>query len=187
MKIAFTGASSTGKTTLAKRLMRMPEFVKYIPHYVTTDARRLLEGMGFRSMDTMSRDELRSFESHYYVEKIKSEGDLNSFVTDRSFVDVAAYWVCRDTFDRSREESMQLEVPCYNAAKRYDVHYYFPLGAIPFEDDGYRSVDMELHRKIDRQIIKYLNEWHLSYIRLDSQDLESRARRVADDVRGAVR
>src|SRR5207245_4214852 len=117
----------------ANRLMNMPEFRHVIPRFVTVDGRAILDRMGFRSMDRMRRDELRLFQEIYFETKIKTEHGLDSFLTDRSFVDVASYWFCRDTFDLPADEQMRLIVPCREASKRYDVHFYFPFGQLRCE------------------------------------------------------
>src|SRR4051812_17933176 len=99
MRIAFTGTSSTGKTTLARELMRVPEFANVVGTFLTEDARALLRELAHKSMDTMSRDELRRFQEEYFQRKAKKEQGAGSFLVDRSFVDVAAYWLVRDTVD----------------------------------------------------------------------------------------
>src|SRR5437773_680930 len=97
MKIALTGSSSTGKTTLA-HLLTDHEVLSELK-YVTADSRALLEKMGYRSMDRMTRDQLREFQTAYLECKLNIEGNIESYITERSTVDVAAYWLVRDAFD----------------------------------------------------------------------------------------
>jgi nicotinamide riboside kinase len=177
MKIAFTGASSTGKTTLANLLMKKSEFVSTVPLFLTADARKILDEMGFRSMDQMSQAQTRAFQMRYYNIKKSIESCQNHFLTDRSFVDVAAYWIERDV---SREDcgSDQLESECFAEAKKYDIHFYFPIGEIQFESDGYRSDNLEFHSRIDRRIQSYLNLWGIRFIQISSNSLDDRLERV---------
>jgi len=178
MKIAFTGTSSTGKTTLAVRLIKNPEFTSKVPEFVAVDARALLDELGFRSMDKMTRGQSREFQQLYFRRKIEIESGRESFLTDRSFVDIAAYWVCRDTFDLSEAEQRLLLDPCRHATKKYDIHFYFPSGLIVFEHDGYRSDDIEFHMRIDRCILRYLVEWQIPYVTIVESDINKRIETV---------
>ncbi len=149
---------------------------------MTTDARALLEEFGFRSMDNMSRDQLRAFQLRYFYRKQQIEQDQDQFVTDRSFVDVAAYWAQRDTLDMP-EEQARLVLPCLSEAKKYDVHFYIAYGSINFESDGYRSNDLNFHRRIDRQIFQFLTEWHLPYVQIQTSNHDERVEIVLDYIR----
>jgi len=58
MKIAFTGSSSTGKTTLAK------EISKLIPtlEYLTVDARSIIESFNIVNVDNLSKENYKIFQ-----------------------------------------------------------------------------------------------------------------------------
>ncbi|NUQ77828.1 MAG: AAA family ATPase [Polyangiaceae bacterium] len=182
MKIAFTGTSSTGKTTLVRSLMKAPDFTKHVSRFLTADARALLEELGFHSMDSMSRDQLRTFQLRYFSRKQQIEQNQDHYVTDRSFVDVAAYWVQRDTLEIPAERN-RLVLPCLGEAKKYDIHFYIPYGSIDFEPDGYRSNDLRFHQRIDRQILEFLKEWQLPYIQIQPPNHDERIKIVLDYIR----
>lgn len=185
MKIAFTGTSSTGKTTLAKKLMSIPEFVEKVPLFITTDARELLRQLKFQNMDAMTREQTMQFQSLYFYQKLRAEDSLDSFLTDRSFVDVTAYWICRDTYDLSITEQHRLLDPCRQEASKYDIHFYFPPGLFQFESDGYRSNNMKFHMMIDRAIRGYLNAWSIRYIVMNSSSIDKRIEMVLNEIRKA--
>lgn len=183
MKIAFCGASSTGKTTLAKRLMATPEFRALVPRFLTTNARAMLKERGHQSMDLMDVNERRSFQAAYLKKKLTSESHVASFLTDRSFVDVAAYSKARDSPGLPGVELGPTLERCREAVRAYDMHFYFPLDVIDFESDGYRSEDRGQHRAVADCIESLLDEWNVGAHRLDMPDLAERTAFVLEKVR----
>lgn len=176
MKLTLTGSSSTGKTTLALELSRCPNLS--IPEFVSADARTLLDEMGHHSMDRMTREELREFQLLYLERKLAMEAQCASFITERSTVDVAAYWLVRDAFDLPEAERNSYIERCRIHSLSYDLHVYLPFGVIPFIFDGYRSEDVSFHEAIDDQIKTLLREWGIHYMSLDTINLESRVETV---------
>ncbi|MBP3955335.1 ATP-binding protein [Gemmata sp. G18] len=174
MKVALTGASSTGKTTLIDRVLRLPSWPAELRRFLTADARSLLAELGHHGMDVMKPDETRSFQQAYFLRKRTIERDVVSFITDRSFVDVAAYWAVRDTAGMGQDERDELVTQCRQEAAKYDLHVYLPFGSIPFVSDGYRPTDLELHKAIDLQIRAFLDKWGLRYRVLETADLDER-------------
>jgi predicted ATPase len=178
MKIALTGSSSTGKTTLANCLRTHPEFRRRLPDFVTTDARRILDSLGHANIDNMDPQSLRQFQQLYLARKLELETGKDNYLTDRSFVDVAAYWIERDARDLPPSEYDGLVETCRSAADRYDLHVFLPFGVIPFKSDGYRSHDMEAHGRIGDRISKLLDTWGVRVLRLDMVALDERAAAV---------
>ena len=178
MRIAFTGSSSTGKTTLAREVMRIPEFEVLVGRFLTEDARALLREMGHTSMDEMSREDLRSFQRRYYDQKSENEKRFESFLVDRSFVDVAAYWLVRDAFDLEPKDRDALVLSCEAGARLYDLHFYFPIGSIPFISDGYRSERIDFHERIDAAIRDLCIQWRITLIPIASPNLKQRIEQV---------
>lgn len=184
MRIAFTGSSSTGKTTLGDRLQADPRFVQLVPKHIATDARYLLRKLGHKNMDKMSNGDLRQFQEAYLSRKLELESSQDGYFADRSFVDIAAYWLERDSVDVSPEERQSLVERCRVEATRYDLHIYFPFGLVPFTSDGYRSEDVEMHRCIDKRIRSLLDDWNLKYICLGTDSLEARVELVISAIGG---
>ena len=73
MRISLTGASSTGKTTLAMALLANKEFSKFATKIIHVDGRKLLIEMGCQSMDSMSREQQKSYQLNYYNKKVELE------------------------------------------------------------------------------------------------------------------
>jgi len=178
MKIALTGTSSTGKTTLAKALLKEKSFYKYVTKFLSADARSILDKKGFHSMDRMTKQDIIEFQREYVSTKSEMENLEDNFITDRSFVDCASYWLIRDTFDMDASIQNTLISECYIQALKYDLHIYLPFGIIPFESDGYRSENIDIHERIDEQINSFLIEWHIKYLTLGMDSLEERIRTV---------
>jgi len=174
LRIAITGSSSTGKTTLVKALLKHDQFNLKIKSFLNVDARSLLGKMGFQSMDLMNREQLKIFQLEYFKNKREVELGNDDYITDRSFVDVAAYWKQRDTLDQPTIEQDRLIAPCREEASKYNLHIYLPFGLFKFESDGYRSDDNDLHNRIDAQIKLYLKCWELRYITLNTADIQER-------------
>lgn len=180
MKIALTGSSSTGKTTLAVELMKDSTLVARLGEHLEERARELLRAMGHTSMDRMSRAETRAFQLAYIEAKEQREAQLTRFLVDRSFVDAVAYWIERD--DPSDELGLHgvLLDRCRRGALAYDGHIYCPFGVIPFVADGYRSDSSNFHERVDRRIRSLLNEWGVRYLTVNSSGLNERCRVVRD-------
>lgn len=184
MRIAFTGASSTGKTTLAKALMTNGVFRQTIDTLITTDAQVLIEKLGYSSIDKMSADARRHFRISYFETKRRIEQGTNRYLTDRSFVDIAAYWVLHDNRDE-QERWSQLVAPCRQLSTMYDIHFFFPNGLVPQELGGRRSFDRQLHEDVSQKIHHFLTEWNLQYIELSSGSLAHRVQEAIDWIRRA--
>lgn len=182
MKIALTGSTSTGKTTLANELMKDFRIKEKLEIVLNADARSIIRELGCKSMDLMTREQNREFQMLYFIKKKKMENNLDDFLVERSFVDIAAYWLIRDTYDLNIDEQNKLLLPCYEESKKYDLHIYLPFGLIPFEDDGYRPSNIEFNKKICRQTKKFLTEWNLKYIEIKTDDLKQRTDIVTKEI-----
>jgi nicotinamide riboside kinase len=180
MKISLTGCSSTGKTTLARTLMQQPKFRCCASRFLSVDGRQILDDMQVKSMDKMSREQQRRYQMEYFNKKMSIEVQQHDFITDRSFVDVAAYWTVRDTFDKSKDDQDVLVAPCRKFARLYDFTFYLPYGVIAFEDDGYRPESTEFNQMIDRKIRYFLRKWDIRYCVLNMAPLSQRIAAVFD-------
>jgi AAA domain len=180
VRVAFTGSSSTGKTALAHQLMKEPTFRAHIDVLVPSPGRDIRKRLRLRPVVDMSRDESRLFEIIYFSRKVWQESLRDRFVTDRSFVDVAAIWIERDSVGLGRRGREFLVEQCRLLSTNYDFHVFFPRNVIPFVEDGVRSLDQDYHRRIEARIRKLLRAWDLEYITLVEPELESRVAHVLE-------
>ena len=88
------------------------EFAKLVPTYVPGNALDLLNKFGADNFDSLSRDDAALFRFAYFWGKASRELHLTAFLTDRSFVDVAAYWLETDVVGEAEEIVDMLVEPC---------------------------------------------------------------------------
>lgn len=182
MRIAFTGTSSTGKTTLAERLMQLPSFRDHVDTLISSISREIIDQMHFPSVDEMTRHQSQLFELLHFSRKLWREHSLDRFITDRSFVDVAAIWIERDTRGMSPELHELLVGPCRSLSARYDFHCYFPRNVIPFVADGVRSANEDYHNRVDARVRSFLDAWNLPYITISEAGIENRVSQVIEQI-----
>lgn len=151
MKIAFAGASGTGKTTMAKYIED-----KYGIPYNPVGSRSVAKQMGFDSPYDVDRAGKRAeFQQLLFQEKLAWESAHDSFVTDRTAIDNLVYYVLHDV--RSITPSFWDEV--MRSVRRYDVVFYCPVQAFcdPGQDAA-RVADLIYHRVYDALLEKLLDD-----------------------------
>lgn len=168
MKIALTGCSSTGKTTLAKRLVDIPPLTGH--RFLPGDARGLLYEMGI-SLQAASQDDLMQFQRTYLAQKRRREEGCANYVVDRSYVDVAAYWVAYGLSTGGEDGFIRT---CHSLAVQYDLHCYFPPDLLPFDADGFRGDDRDRRATVDRCIREFLEMWQLRFVSISTDEISTR-------------
>jgi len=164
MKIALTGSSSVGKTTLSREIAKISDSLEY----VTVDARSIIEAFGIKNVDKLSTKYFKLFQKEWVESKIKNELIVKNFITDRSFIDPLAYMKERDIIDNTLKEK------CISYMNNYDIVFYIPFGKIPFKSDGYRSNNIERHKNIDKNIQILLEENKINYYTIEEISVEDR-------------
>ncbi len=176
MRIALCGSSSTGKTTLVNCLLQDPAIQSLHLKTIDVDARSILRSMGNKNIDMLTPAQSRVFQKRYINEKIKIEENETNYITQRSFVDAAAYWTVRDSANGDPFENKEIIQLCSSCAQRYDLHIFLPFGQIPIEDDGYRSHNIKQYEDVSKAIESYLQKWKINYLRISTGDLQERIR-----------
>ena len=164
MRIAITGSSSTGKTTLAKEVSMMDNNLEYL----TVDARTIIQSFNIKNIDNLTPNQFKSFQNEWIIQKKNNETFRDNFITDRSFIDSLAYMRDRDIFDNI------LEKECISNMLQYDIVFYIPFGNIPFQSDGYRISDISRHKKIDADIRFLLKKHHIKYFVIETLTVQDR-------------
>ena len=170
MRVALTGASSTGKTTLAQAFLAEGPPIALI----NVDARAILDDLQVRSTARMSAETYARFQRRYVATKLCNERRRDGYLTERSFVDSFAYWQVHCSSAVSEPANDQLHRICRDFAQRYDAHLFMPYGVVPHNDDGYRHPDPNYHHEISERIHALLEAWNLSYVVLSSPALPDR-------------
>lgn len=137
-RIALSGSAGTGKTTLGRRLaadLGVP--------YVEEGMRRRLEaGLDLHTLDM---DGLSSLIEELWQEQCDAEDDAvrtsGGFVSDRSHVDYAAFWLHYGLTDAEERTLAFFERVFERARASHDLVALLPFGVLRLEDDGVRSTN----------------------------------------------
>lgn len=183
MRLALTGSSSTGKTTLLTDLRTSTMFEDY---YVSQgDTRTIMDNMGISSQDLLSDcSKLRRFQWAIFEDKVKREGQALNIIAERSFIDYASYWLarCRTKDD----ETIEYVQKCMEMSRRYDLHVHLPANRLAFEADGYRPENMSFQRDVAEKIVKMLDSLNCEYLTVETCDHRRSVEIVCERCRSIV-
>lgn len=188
MRVAFTGASSTGKTACATDLVERLNLER--PNgrglftLATVGGRALLDALGEKSVAATAPPVLVGYQIMYIGAKMESERLPARLVTDRSFGDCLAYWRIHCAGNVSNELSNKIERLCFERIRRYDHHFIFPTGVIRFEDDGYRSPDGPYHEIFESALLEVYREAGIDCVPVPPGCVEERVKWVFDRIDG---
>lgn len=154
MKIAISGASGTGKTTLARALSE---------HYKIPlnpiGARDVAKAMGFDNPYDVDKAGKRvEFQARLFEAKLEWEQAHDNFVTDRSYLDNLTY-CCLHILDQVTEDMVSR---FRTATLRYDAVFVLPRGVFQNLDDGIRQTNPVYHELYD-VILKHLYDSSSQY------------------------
>jgi len=148
MRIALSGVQCTGKTTLMNQIMNHASdlFKDYelIPEVVRSIKARMGEHFEFNKSSSYESQDLILSEHHRNVLQFKK------LVTDRCAVDAFAY-ATKNYLDGlfSFSQWSSFREIFLNTVSEYDIIFYLPIGMIPLEDDGVRSIDQNYQAEMD--------------------------------------
>ena len=175
MKLAFTGAQSTGKTTLLKELKRDPELS--LKYDFRDEITRRMQKKGL-SINEGGNDitQLLIMNSH-----IKNSL-IDNVIMDRCALDGLVYtdWM-------SRKGKVQQWVLQYadNVFKmlidRYD-HIFYLVPEFDIEDDGVRSTDIDFRNEIVELFEKYIKAIDIPVIKLTGT-VEQRLNKIKETIK----
>jgi nicotinamide riboside kinase len=175
MKIAFTGAQSTGKTTLLKELKRDPDLS--LKYDFRDEITRRMQKKGL-SINEGGNDitQLLIMNSH-----IKNSL-IDNVIMDRCALDGLVYtdWM-------SRKGKVQQWVLQYadNVFKmlidRYD-HIFYLVPEFDIEDDGVRSTDIDFRNEIVELFEKYIKAIDIPVIKLTGT-VEQRLNKIKETIK----
>ena len=170
MKIIFTGAQGTGKTSV------LNDF-KEKGRDVVTEVVRNLSKKGVK----INKDGDEKGQTKIFNEYKKIFSEKQDFISDRGLIDVVAYTVYLARHGKVSEEFANKQIKQLHkfVINNRDFFYcYFP---IEFEvvDDGVRDLDEEFRNEISEIILSLLGALGLSFI-LVTGTLEERVGKVQE-------
>jgi nicotinamide riboside kinase len=175
-RIAIVGSFSTGKTTLAEVLARRLD-LPLLP-----EVARAIVDLGFQ----LDKDATVEAETLIFLRQYNNELATESFVGDRSLVDVMAYagWVLEN---QPWRKEMELWEECKRLADRrlrtnYSHVYYLPI-EFPIVLDGLRPDDPAFQKEIDERIVALLDHHGVSHETITGS-VEERVEQIMDDLAG---
>lgn len=149
-RIVFTGAQSTGKTTILKKMEEMGCNV------ITEVVRKLAESGVKINKDGDEKSQVKIFKEY---ERLLSEMTMTGYISDRCLIDVVAYTMHLAKHGKIEEKFLDKQLKALKkfVASNPDITYcYFPIEFGVVEDDV-RDTDEEYRKEIDNNI-RYLME-----------------------------
>ncbi len=150
MRIAISGASGTGKTTLARALAE---------HYQLPinpiGARDVAKEMGFDNpYDVDQAGKRVEFQGRLFEAKRQWEMEHDSFISDRSYLDNLTYCALHMAEHVTEEMVERFMV----AMERYDVVFVLKSEDFQQLDDGIRQTNPRYHRLYDLILRSFISE-----------------------------
>ena len=175
MKIAFTGAQSTGKTTLLNRLKHDPMFNLEFDFRDEITRRMQKKGLSINEGGN-AITQLLIMNSH-----IKNSL-IDNVIMDRCALDGLVYtdWMNR----KSKVEQWVFEYAdnvCNMLIDRYD-HIFYLAPEFDIEDDGVRSTDIDFRNEIAELFEKYIKAWNIPVIKLTGT-VEQRLNKIKETIK----
>ncbi len=150
MKIAFTGAGGTGKTTLAKHVS-----ATWGVPFLTNVAREVMKARGIENetaQNAMSNHELLDLQYAIFLALQERRESQEAFVTDRLLLDNYVYALRRCGAAMSEERRAAWEKAAIEDLYKMDLVFYTPAGLFPLTEDGMRQTDVAHQYLIDSSI-----------------------------------
>lgn len=156
MKLAFTGAGGTGKTTLAQYASE-----KWGVPFLTNVAREVMKQKGIANetaQNDMTPEALLDLQySIFQALKTRRESEP-AFVTDRLLLDNYVYALRRCGPAMSEELRKTWEAAAIEDLYRMDLVFYTPAGLFPLQADGMRQADVAHQYLVDSAIYGLLSK-----------------------------
>ena len=159
MKIALSGASSTGKTTVCQCMGgRLP--------YIGSSSRRIAKKLGIQPECLDNQIDILNFHREVIKHKIEEESKYSNFITDRSILDSMAYtyklfYHLDDSSIDVLDELMDIAITHTLA---YDYIFRMPIEVFDIEQDQIRKCSYISNRVVDLLIDGILTKYKINNV-----------------------
>lgn len=178
IRLAFAGASGTGKTTTAQLISK-----KFNMPINPVGSRYITDEMQLRSPYDVDAFGLRQeFQTRLFNNKLEWERINNQFVTDRTHLDNLIYSIMHDCVKTVDKNFINATI---NATKKYTHIVFFPLELfINTDHDPARRSNIE-YQKTYETLLKTFLDCYLPnrYLTLTSVKAEARVEEISEYIR----
>lgn len=180
MKIFFTGAQGSGKSTLVDKLK------EYLPNYEIIDS---LAKQVSKKDEIWNKDNLMKFQISVLGVYLSKWFSTDNFISSRSISDTYAY--LNEDIKISKDEDTK---SFYSKLIKWTedlkdvfnlnecIHIYVPPVIELKEKEG-RSVDKEFQKRVDQDILKYLDTYKIRYIKVEKLSIEDRVNEIIEKLK----
>ncbi len=171
-RIALTGASGVGKSSLASALANELK-LDLIPEL----GRQICEVRGFKQIGDIPDQE--AFKKDVLAAQIAREEELGAFVADRGVIDCWVLWQRWNLCTAMTYDSEEYYMSARTQAQKYSHVIYIPPLFTP-KEDGFRWTEPDYVKQIDRFIRLTLYDWGLldRTLTVGSPDFDARLHEV---------
>ena len=189
MKIAFVGATSTGKTTLAEKFVSTSGWA--FPSVQTVDALRAMGLESHSQVKGLGAEGARRFQYELMEQRHRLFAEqARDMVTDRSAIDAWVYYCLDGMAGDTAAGSKEFQERAAHLMDQFDMVMYLPFGAIPHQEDPRRINNPYYHGVTDaiyRQFLSdHVDEGKLHICAYDNVSIKGRVRWVMNRVDDAL-
>lgn len=159
MRIGFTGAGGTGKSTTLAIVVRMLEAFGMGVPVLGSVTRSVFQRRGLTEADqeSMSPEDRLNLQMEIFSERRAAEKAIGgAFISDRTLVDHFAYCLFRNYAVIGDVDHTALLDEAVESAASYDALFYFPISFTP-PADGLRQAGVAYNYCIDAIISKVID------------------------------
>lgn len=169
-RIGFMGSSCSGKTTTAKIIAS--DFGLELHEEV--ESKLLEEWISFgkiRDKNDLSPVLSREFQNKALEIREQNSKSVTGYISDRTAADLLVYNRIYVQPYYPKDYATKFTLRCQAIMRTYTHLFLFPLGILPLENNGFRTINKDYQRKIHLSLLQILDELVLRYVSLSSQRL----------------
>lgn len=180
VRVGITGAAGTGKSALARRVAEKLNLPLLESKTITQD---ILErdGYDYGSGIQVERFLANTGRQNEILRRTMEQESVDSFVTDRTLVDLSAYVVC-EMHDSDTKVVSDIFNTCQERVSRYTHLFLCPWRNERADENQKRTLNPWYQFKIHAMEMGILAQWKCPYVTLESYETEDRVDFIVDQV-----